>query len=628
MPPLPEDTTGSLERARKHLYESDIAPQENRPPLAHRREPSLPHAWESQPLQKVPYRGQRHVRLAGIFFTTALLFFLASLGVVGYFFYFGGNTVSVDKITIDVQGPTTIAGGDTVPLSFTITNKNPVAINNTIVEIEFPSGTRSADNVLAAYPRYTENLGTLASGGVVTRSIKAIVFGGAGQTLILPISFSYGTAGSNATFVKKSSYALALSSTPLSLSVDTLSETVSGKPLIFTLTIRSNATVPLDNVVLASVLPFGFTTTSSSLPLNNSSFLLGTIAPGASKEVTLVGTLVGQDKEQRVFHFTVGTANTPNDQTPAVAYMTQDASVTITAPFINTTLALNGDTSAQVVVTPGSNQSVTVSYANTLSTSITNATVAITLSGSAVDYNSIQTTSGFYRSTDHTVVFSRDTDPALGTLAPGASGIGAFSFSTLPANALTTSPTLTLTISVSGTRVGQTNVPEVVSASATKTVKVATTVALSAATLHSSGTQNNSGPIPPKANQATTYSVVLTAQSRGSAVAGGTVTTILPSYISYTGLTSGAGTFSYDTASRTVSWSTGDLAQGAQAQGAFQVSFTPSTSQKGSAPVLTGSLTFSGYDRFAGVQISETADPVTTETPQDPGYVSMMATVQ
>ncbi|MFA6519803.1 MAG: hypothetical protein WCT41_03225 [Candidatus Paceibacterota bacterium] len=628
MPLSPEDDTGSLERARKRLYEPGTAQKEKRAPLASEDAPSLPHVWEELPIQHVPYQSVRHVRLATVFFIAAFLFFLISLGVVGYFFYFGGNTVSVDKVTVEIQGPTTIAGGDTVPFSITITNKNPVAIDNATIEVDFPSGTRNATNVLQSYPRYVENLGTLASGAVVTRSVKAIVFGGTGQTLSLPVSFSYDTAGSNAVFVKKSSYMLAVSSTPLSVTVDTLSETVSGKPLTFTLTVRSNATVPLNNVVLSNVFPFGFLVTSSSVPLNNSSFLLGTIAPSASKQVTLTGTLIGQDKEQRVFHFTVGTANTSTDQMPAVVYMTQDATIAIAAPFINTTLALNGDTSPNLVVTPGSRQSVTVSYTNTLATSITNATVAIALSGSAIDYNSIQTTSGFYRSLDHTIIFSRDTDPALAGLAPGASGIGTFSFATLPSGALTGAPSLTFTISVSGTRVGQTNVPEQVSSSVSKTVKVATAAALTVSSLHSSGPLGNNGPIPPKADQATTYSIVLNVRGGGSAIAGGTVTTILPSYVSYTDVTTGAGSFSYNDASHTVTWSTGDLAQGASAQGTFQVSLTPSTSQKGFVPALTGPISFSGYDRFAGVQISAMADPVTTETKNDPGYVPSNAVVQ
>ena len=224
-------------------------------------------------------------------------------------------------------------------------------------------------------------------------------------------------------------------------------------------------------------------------------------------------------------------------------------------------------------------------------------------------------------------MFSQDTDPSLATLAPGASGIGAFTFLTREAGV--PSPTITFTISVSGTRVGQTNVPEQVRASLVKTAKVATVVAFSASSLHSLGSLSNSGPIPPRVNQPTTYAVVWNVRNEGSAVAGGVVSATLPAdYVSYTGLTSGTGSFSYNEVSHTVSWDTGDLAQRASAQGAFQVSFTPSTSQKGTTPPLTGAASFSGYDRFAGVQVSAAADPVTTETEGDPGYVSANGVVQ
>ena len=620
-----EDDTGSLERARESLY-SPLAPTPARAKLRTPGEHALPHAWEEEALPVPQHQGERHVRLATLFFGGAMAFFFLALLAAGYFFYFGSNSVSTDKVSIGIQGPTTIAGGDTVPLSLIITNKNPVAIENAIIEVDFPDGTRSATNVLAPYPRYVENLGTLASGASVTRSVKAIVFGGAGQTLNLPVVFSYGTASSNAVFAKKSTYTLAVTSTPLSVSVDSLTETVSGAPMTFTLTVRSNATVPLSNVVLAASSPFGFSVTSSSLPLNNSSFLLGTLAPGATKQVTLTGMLTGQNSEQRVFHFTVGTAKSAQDGTLAVTYMTQDAPVTIAAPFITTTLAINGDSSDNVVLTPGSTQSITLSYVNTLPTTVTNASVAISIAGSAIDFDSIRTMNGFYNSSNHTVVFSKDTDPALAQLSPGASGIGTFTFATLPVG--TQSPSVSFAISASGTRVGQTNVPEQVTTSVTRVAKVATTVAFAVRTSRTAGGLGASGPIPPRANQATTYSIVWSVQNSGSAVAGGTVTTVLPNYVTYTGLTSGAGTFSYDSVSHTLSWSTGDLAQGGSAQGVFQVSLLPSTSQKGSVVGLTGATSFTGHDRFAGVLVSASADPATTETKGDAGYVPNSSIVQ
>jgi hypothetical protein len=596
--------------------------------LATSKEDALPHEWDNNSIQDLPHRGKRHMRLAGIFFIVAFIFFVVSVGAAGYFFYFGGNSVSVDKIEIDILGPTTIAGGDTVPLSLTITNRNPVAIEDASIEITFPNGTRSADTKLSAYPRYTENLGTIASGETITRSIKAVIFGGEGQALALPISLSFGTSGSNSVFKKTDSYLLAITSTPLSISVGANTETVSGKPLSFTLNVRSNAAVPMDNVVLYGAFPFGFLVTNSSQPLSGSTFSLGTMKPGEVKTLTLTGTLTGQDNEQRAFHFTVGTSKSASDETLAVAYMSQDTTVTITSPFIITSLAINGDTRTDSVIAPGGYQNATISYINTLPTSVTNATIAVTISGSSVDYENIQTTSGFYRSSDHTVIFSRDTDSSLASLAPGASGIGSFTFPTLQAGSLGASPAITFTISVSGTRVGQTNVPETVSASIVKTIKIATVVILSASSLHNSGTINNSGVIPPRSNQATTYSIVLNVRNTGSTIAGATVSTILPGYITYTEVTSGSGTFSFNKASNTVTWDIGGIAQGASAQGIFQVSITPSTSQRGNSPNLTGAVSFSGYDRFAGVQITSYSDPVTTETKGDPGYVPGDAIVQ
>lgn len=635
MPPSSNDDTSSLERARERLYETGASAPARETRLKSAVD-TLPQAWEKDPLDEViatlpaqgVVNGKQRVRAASIFFVGAFLFFFVSLAATLYISFVGGNAVSVDKVSIILDGPTSVAGGDTVPLTVTVTNTNAVAIQNATLDIDFPESARSADDVSKPFPRYTENLGTLASGASVTRSIKVILFGGTGQSLSLPASVSYGASGSNAVFVKKTTYSMALSSSPLEVSVNTIAEAVSGQSITFSLTVRSNATVPIDNVVLAGSFPFGFTAQSSSQPLTNSSFLLGTLAPGASKSLWITGPITGQEGEDRVFHFTIGTAASSQDQNLAVQYMTQDASVHIAAPFINTSLAINGNTSSNIVLSPGATQTVKVAYTNTLSTPVTNATISVALLGTAIDYSTVQSSNGFYNSSTHTVVFSRDTNPSLAVLTPGASGFGTITFSTLPASSLVGSPNVTLTTSVSGTRVGQANVPEQVSSSATTVAKVSTSVVVTTNSLHTSGPLGSSGPIPPVAGQPTTYTIEWGVRTLGSAVAGATMSATLPNYVSYTGKTAGSGNFSYDAGSRTVTWTVGDIPPGTIDTGDFEVSLTPSTSQRGSTPLLTGRATFSGYDRFAGTQISGTADPVTTETRADPGYIPANAVVQ
>lgn len=609
-----------MERAREQLYSAsasatDLHEQELHAPAT----PDLPHAWAPPP-QK-PLIHERHVHFAGIFFGLALGFFLIAGGIAGYLLYFGGNTVSVNNIDLSISGPTTIAGGDTVPLALSITNRNPAPITHATLDLAFPPGTRSSENVLQDYPRYSEDLGTLAPGQTVTRSIKAVVFGREGEPVSIPIAFSFATPNSSATFVKRSTHGLSITSSPLSVTVAAPAETVSGQAFSLTLSVRSNAQTPIGNVVLAASYPFGFSMLTSSVPLSNGSFLLGTLRPGDTRTITITGALVGTENGKRSFRFAVGTAKNAEDPAIAIEYLSQSADVAITSPFIATALSINGMRGDSVVLAPGTRSSATLSYTNTLPVAVTNAQISVTLSGGAVDYDSIETSRGFYRSKDHTIVFSLDTDPALARLGPGENGLGTFTFKTLSGGALK-DPAVTFTISVSGTRLGQTNVPETVTASKVVTAKVASAIVFSAQSLHSSGPLENMGPIPPKPDVPTTYTVVWTIQNAANAIADAVVSTVLPGYVVFTNVVSPGANITYNSATRTVTWNAGDIAAHVSPQGAFQVSFTPSTSQKGRSPELTGKATLSTYDRFAGVPITLSADPVTIETFGDPGYRS------
>jgi hypothetical protein len=172
-------------------------------------------------------------------------------------------------------------------------------------------------------------------------------------------------------------------------------------------------------------------------------------------------------------------------------------------------------------------------------------------------------------------------------------------------------------------------VPQQVSASAVVTATVASSVSLVAQALHSSGPLTNTGPIPPKVGSATTYTILWRASDPGNDVTNAVVTATLPSYVTYASQVSPAGSaLTYDSSTRALTWRPGDLASGQTASVAFQVSLTPSSSQKGAAPALTSGAAFSGFDRYAQVPVSAQAAPVTTETTSDAGYSPDNADVQ
>ena len=613
MPPS-SDNESSLDRINQRLYDNRPLDLTRPEALGAPQAREVPHAWENEPM---PQRPKKRASFAVMFFTGAVLFFIIAVGLATWLLLSGDRSVSTDNVVITVQGPTSIAAGDTVPLAITIENKNPSSLDEPDLTVTFPDGTRSADDVTQPDPRYEETPASIAAGGTLNTTAKAVLFGDQGQVITIPIQLTYHTAGSNAVFVKNTTYTLTVTTAPLAVTVDTLAQTVSGQPFTIDVQVRSNATAAIPDAVLEADYPFGFTVTSASPAASSGGdFDLGTLQPGQSQDIKITGTLSGQTTQASVFRFTAGTA----DSTGALslAYTSKDADVSIAAPFLATTLTLNGSDASDVTIAAGQTVQGTLSWTNTLTEPVTNAVVTLQLTGSALDPSSVHANEGFYQSSDNTITFDSTTDSALASLAPGQSGSGSFSFSTLPGTVQ--NPTLSAVVSIQGQRLDESNVASTVNASVTDTIKIASDLAISANAFHSSGPFANTGPVPPTTNQATTYDIQLNVTNSTNEVAGATAVATLPSYVTFTNQVVPSGAVTYDDSSRQVTWNIGDLAAGASQQASFQVSITPSDTQQGTAPTLVGPVTLTGYDRYAQTQVTSTSNPVTTDTTNDAGY--------
>ncbi len=619
MPPTTPDDTSTLERLRQKLYAADAPPSFPAPTLTPAAPPvSSGEGWappETPPAPKKP-----RVSWAAIFLGVATLFFVLAVSAAAYFLIFGGRAISTDSITITPEGPTTTGSGDTVTLLISVENKNPVPALSTVLTVDFPDSARMPENPEEPLLSYEDTVGDIEAGQTGTRSVRMVLFGSEGERISVPIRFEYRIEGSNAVYVKEAVYEVVITSSPLSVRAEAVSEVSVGQQLSFAVTVRSNAKESLENVAVLAQYPFGFTPRRGEGPV----FPVGTLAPGEERTITVTGTLTGENNDERFFRFTGGIQRGTDTNTLAISYSTAEAPVQLKKPFLATTLSLNRDSGTNPTAAPGESVQGMVSWVNTLSTPILDGQVSVRLTGAAFDPATVTTYGGFYRSSDTTVVFSRETDSSLGNLAPGATGSGTFNFRIKPAASLqgAQSPTVTATISVAGRRVGESNVPESVSSSVVRTLRVGTNLSLSANALYSTGAFKNTGPWPPVADQETTYTIALSAGSAVSASKDTVVTGTLPSYVRYMGATSPSdGSISYNAATRVVTWRAGEIGTGSSKQASFQVALLPSASQRGTSPVLLSFVSATGYDAFAQKQLTASVSSVTTQTLSDPAHV-------
>jgi hypothetical protein len=352
----------------------------------------------------------------------------------------------------------------------------------------------------------------------------------------------------------------------------------------------------------------------------NTLWQLGTLAPGASQTIHIVGTVDASDGDQRVFTFLAGSNSDPTDTHVDVPFLTVPQTLTVEKPFVTGTITVNGQTGNNISVSPGSAIQGTVQWQNNLTDSISNLELDLSVSGPAVDPSTINSQNGFYQSSNSTIIWSPDRDPELASVAPGGSGSYNFSFNTLPPgaqNTLITNPTITLNLTVHATRQNDAGASNSVGSAASAQLTVASLLSLTAQSSRNSPAFINTGPLPPRAETGSSYTITWTLKNSANTVANTTVQAALPPYVNFIAAQAGSG-ITYDSASRTVTWSLGDVKAGvgytsAAEQGSFQVMLIPSDSQVGTAPALTGPASASGQDRYAQVQVGANADGPTTQ---------------
>jgi len=573
----------------------------------------------------------------------SMLFFVAAIGFFAYYFTFGGgaSTASPGNIDITISGPPQIAGGDPTQLQIVVTNRNQTPLQLADLVISYPPGTRSPTDLSTDLASQRIPLGTIEAGGRRQGTVSAI-FAGSGSEANIKVDLEYRLPGSSAIFVATSNYQALLSSSPVSLTIEGNTETISGQNVELTAIVSSNSNTTVKDVLVEATYPFGFKLRSADPKARagegaGSVWELGSLAPGQKREILIEGTLSGESGDERVFRFTAGTRKNLEEKNITTTLAEGSLKLKVSEPFLGLAVSVNRSSGAGAIVAPGDNVNVAVSWQNNLSTEIKDAVIVARLSGLQIDGASVLSQDGFYRSSDNIVLWDKNTTKGvLSNLAAGARGTVGFSFQVPTSEALKNiqNPSLTLTVNASGKRVSESGVPENLQATASQRVSVASDLRVTAQGLYYANPFGSVGPLPPKAGTETTYAVVFTATNSTNKLTSGRLKATLPPYVRWVGIYSPASeSVTFNQNDSTVTWDLGVVEPGVGLNGtpprqaAIAIGFTPSTSQIGQEPPLLQGMTFTGIDSATGASISRTIKDVTTNIVGDPGFSATGATV-
>lgn len=638
---MDQSDKSGVDKLKDKLYSREHAPsiEDVRAPL-NEEEADVPRTWKAEETTEAPKnlspQTQKTMSFSTKFLIGSMIFFVAAMGIAALVFFGGGNLISPQNIDLEIVAPSLIDGGKAATFQVIARNRNQSELELVDMIVDYPDGTRSASDATVPLTHERQTIGTIKTGEQVKRTISGIFYGQEGSEQTIHVTLEYNVAGSNAVFQKEATATFTIGSSPVSVSIDAPSEAIAGDSFTMNISVRSNAASAINNVVLQGQYPFGFSFAGAtpSADAGGTLWRLGTLAPGETRTIKLTGSIQGQDTDERVFRFVVGSNSDQTDTTVKVPFLTVPQTLTVHKPFVSGTISVNGQSGSSVSVTPGNQLQGTVHWQNNLSDALSDVQLVLTFSGPALDKNSVSSSNGFYQSSNASIIWSKDGDPNLASVPPGESGDYQFTFASLPpgaGNVLVTNPTINLNLSVQGTRQSGSSVPENIGSAASLSVSLASAASLAAQTFHFSGPFTNIGPMPPKAETGTTYTIVWTVKNASNALANTTVSATLPPYVQFLAALPGSD-ITYDDASRTVKWPIGDLKAGvgytlSALQAAFQVTLTPSTSQVGQVPQLTSTATLNGQDRFAQVNVNAQAPAPTTKISGEGGFTSGMEVV-
>lgn len=621
---------GNIERLQHELDARDVEFGETPRKNLHELPADVETSWKDGTVSKTlmtPAKKKSGLGPLVTLFVASVLFFIISVVASVFFFMQGGQVVKSDNVEVQLLGPTTVGAGEEFVLQIAFTNKNPVDMRAADLIVEFPTGTRSASDVGVEQKQVREEIGEVKSGETVNKTVRAVLFGEEGAEQSIRVAIEYAVESSNAILVREQEYAVLLSAAPVSLSVTSPKEVISGQDAQFTVHVVSNSPTPLKDLMLNAEYPFGFTYTDGNQKprYGDTVWELGDLAPGGKRSITIRGRLLGQDTDEKFFRFTVGSRSEKNDKELGVTYIIKPVSLTISEPFLSATLAINGSKSNTSVVQTGRTVRGDVEWKNNLASTILDGEIRIKFTGQSLDRQSVATEGGFFNSSDNTLVWSSETDKDLSTIEPGQSGRLGFSFATLGQGSTQTlkNPELELEVSVAGRRVDENSVPEQVKSASTYTLQLATDLMLLPKVVRTVGPFTNIGPMPPRAEQETTYTVTWTVLNSSNTADNVIVKTTLPAYVRFTNLISPTSeSVTYSPIGGTVTWDVGTVeAQSASSRKrevSFQIALKPSISQIGQTPVLINEQTIKGLDRFTNVEVGISRPQQTTRLTADP----------
>ena len=552
-------------------------------------------------------------------FFKVLIVFALVLAAVGYGFW-RKNIYSKEELKLEIFGPREAALGQEVEYVVKYKNNGDFRLESPSLVFTAPDFSIKDDKIFTKEVLDAEKLGgAIYPGEEKSYTFKFRVAGKAGEAKIAKASVSYQPKNLSARYESSTTFTTIMKEAPLDLEMDLSSTVEADKSFHLKINYFSNVDWLLTDLRVSLDYPAGYSFSQSSpKSFDKNEWVIPVLNKNQSGTIDIVGQLSGSLDEGKVFRARIGMWK--DGQYMQLREIEKGAR--IVKPTVALRQTINGD--ANYTAKPGEWLHYEVYYKNVSDKELYNLVLVDSLEGDLFDLGTIKSETGSFRPGDNSLVFDWKQNSQLAYLPMANEGKVEFWIKLKDDLSRLNRPELANKVMVGPAREDF-------------VTKISSKLELAQKAFYSDEIFGNTGPLPPQAGTATTYTVTWQAKNYYSNVKEVAVRATLPPEAQFVpgkifpeiqtaGLT-------YNEATREIVWNIGDMAAG---QGlvsnplnvSFQIAVSPMSSQIGGTAGIIGQAVIKGGDEWTEASLESVSPALDTASLSDPILIENSGIVQ
>lgn len=552
-------------------------------------------------------------------------------GLVTYLWY---QARQAGGLSVEIVAPDNVEIGVPFTATIAVSNAGSGVAQETTLALSLPDGFIFMSEP-ATKRVSTKSLGSLGKGTATTQEFRIMPVSNENSIVQLRASLSYVPTDLGSRFEKQTEKEMQIGESGISLDIIAPTKVFAGETFEVKIDYENISETEFYDLELVVEYPRGFTFLSSTLPPDDENiWKLGDLRAGSKGSFTIKGGMQGPDNA--FFDFSVGVNTSFLGKSYAVNQKTASISIAPSALAV-TVVANNG---AEFVAAPGDIVEYEITYKNNTSIGLKDVIIIAKLIGEMFDLRELEPREGVFRSSDNSIMWNASRVPSLSVLSPGEEGVLAFSVKVRSSYPIQRISDKNFVLKIAA-QIESPTVPANVASqrtvgSTSHEAKVrGLLVPLISAYYADDSSITNSGPIPLRVGQATTFNMHWTLKNQATDMESVKLKTFLGPNVRYTGAYTATNSIAptYNERTQEFIWEPGTIpaTKGVidnPVELTFQVEITPSSNQVNQYPALTGETTISAKDAFTGHSFFDRQEAFTTILINDPSLVAKDKVVQ